>query len=55
MKFGTLQTKAAIVEVVKNFDITLNGKTKDPYVLTPTDIILQPIGGIWIDLIEKAK
>lgn len=50
MRFGILQTKAAIVELVKNFDITFNGKTQDPYVSNPTDIILMPIGGLWVDL-----
>lgn len=52
MRFGIIQTKAAIVELVKNFDITLNGKTPFPYVLNPTEIILMPIGGVWVDMKE---
>lgn len=55
MKFGTLQTKAAIVEIVKNFDITLNSKTHDTYLYRPTDIILEPVGGLWVDLNELTK
>lgn len=55
MRFGVVQSKAAIVEVVKNFDITLNAKTKDDYICIPKDILLQPIGGLWIDLKELPK
>lgn len=50
MRFATAQSKAAVAEIVKNFEITLNPKTHSNYVLDPTSFLVKPLGGIWINL-----
>lgn len=43
------QSKAAIAEILRNFEITVNPKTKEPLVLDPKAFLLLPIGGLWVD------
>lgn len=49
MRFATLQIKAAIIEIVTNFELSINAKTQEPFIFDPKAILLIPIGGIWID------
>lgn len=50
MRFGLLQVKAAVVEIVRNFSLTVNAKTQSPVVFDATNILLLPKGGNWVDL-----
>lgn len=50
MRFATAQSKAAIIGIVKNFDMSLSSKTRNPYVLDPKSFVSKPTGGIWITL-----
>lgn len=50
MRFATVQSKAAVAEIVMNFEIDLNPKTNRKYVLDPTSFIVKPLGGIWLNL-----
>lgn len=54
MRFATLQVKAAIIELTKNFHISMNKKTQDPYVLDAKNFLLCPKGGIWVDFKVRA-
>lgn len=49
MRFSTFQIKAAIVEVVKNFDITVNKRTVEPIIVKPKDFLYMPIHDIYLD------
>lgn len=49
MRFATLQVKAAIIELTKSFEVSLNKKTMDPYELDPKNFLLCPKSGIWVD------
>lgn len=49
MRFAKMQAKAAIVELVRNFDITVNGKTQHPLVIDPKEYINVKTGGLWLD------
>lgn len=49
MRFSTLQIKAAIVEIVKNFEITVNAKTPDPLIVTPENYLYLPVHNIFLD------
>lgn len=50
IKFAVMQSKAAIVEIVKNFKITINERT-EPGLLADADKYMYiKKGGIWIDL-----
>lgn len=49
MRFATFQSKAAIVEIVRHFDISVNEKTKIPFVFDPSRFLLTPQDKIWLD------
>lgn len=49
-RFGTTQSKAAVVQIVRNYAIRVNNKTQEPYVIDPKAFLTMPIGGLWIDL-----
>lgn len=57
MRFGTAQVKAAIIEIVRNYEISVNKKMQLPIVFDPKNFLLMPIGGIWVDLkpLQKAN
>lgn len=49
MRFGTLQSKAAIAEIIQHFEITVNPKTKEPLVTDPQAMFSMPVGGLWLN------
>lgn len=49
MRFALMQSKAAIADLVRNFEITVNEKTKRPLILDPKEFINIKVGGIWLD------
>lgn len=49
MRFAGVQSKAAVVEIIKNFQVSVNKKTQEPLVFDPLQFVLIPIGGIWLD------
>lgn len=49
MRFALLQVKAAVVEIVRNNQISLNKKTHETIVYDPKNFLLMPVGGIWLD------
>uniref|UniRef100_U5EW43 Putative cytochrome n=1 Tax=Corethrella appendiculata TaxID=1370023 RepID=U5EW43_9DIPT len=55
MRFALAQIKRCIVEVVKNFEISVDKKTKEPLHPDPKQFMIVPIGGVWLNFksIEK--
>lgn len=49
-RFGSTQSKAAVVQIVRDYTIRVNKKTRHPYVIDPKSFLTLPIGGFWIDL-----
>lgn len=49
ISFTMLEAKAAVVEVIRNFKITVNNKTDSELVLDPNEFINIKRGGIWLD------
>ncbi|KAJ6634769.1 putative cytochrome P450 28a5, partial [Pseudolycoriella hygida] len=49
MRFATFQTKAAIVEIIRHFDVSVNKETKWPLVFDPSKFLLTPQNKIWLD------
>lgn len=49
MKFATMQSKAAIVEIIKNFIISVNDKTEKDLVIDPNEFMNIKRGGLWLD------
>ncbi|KXJ73463.1 hypothetical protein RP20_CCG015756 [Aedes albopictus] len=55
MRFARMQVKRCLYELVKNFDITVNPKTKEPMKLDPKQFLTMPLGGIWLNFEPIAK
>lgn len=49
MRYSTLLIKAAIAEIVNNFHITVNSRTKEPIVIAPKDFLYLHIRDIFLD------
>jgi cytochrome P450 len=49
MRFGQLQSKAAIAAIVRNFEISVSSKTQKDLVLDPKEFFNIPCGGLWCD------
>lgn len=49
MRFAMLQMKVAIMSAVKNFELSLNPKTKEPLVFENKSFILRAKDGLWVD------
>ncbi|XP_055852162.1 probable cytochrome P450 28d1 [Episyrphus balteatus] len=53
MKFALIQTKAALAEIVRNFNVKLNSKTRTDNRLNPTDFLGALDGGVWLDFEKR--
>ncbi|XP_055845079.1 probable cytochrome P450 28d1 [Episyrphus balteatus] len=53
MKFALIQTKAAIAEIVRNFNIKLNPRTNKDNTLDPVHFMGELDGGVWLDFEER--
>lgn len=49
MRFALAQIKASIVEIVRNFKINVNPKTRKDNRIDPSYFIIRLDGGIWLD------
>ncbi|XP_055612266.1 probable cytochrome P450 28a5 [Uranotaenia lowii] len=49
MRFARMQVKRGIFEIIKNFEITVNPKTRDPLSLDPKEFLTMALGGVWLD------
>ena len=49
MRFALTQSKAAIVEILRNFEVTANKKTQEPLILDAKEFLNVKAGGLWID------
>lgn len=48
-KFAVFQIKLALVELVRQYSITVNSKTTEPIIASPLDSLLTPISEIYLD------
>ncbi|EAT41341.1 AAEL006992-PA [Aedes aegypti] len=55
MRFARMQVKRCLYELVSNFKITVNEKTKQPMKLDPKQFLTMPLGGIWLDFEPISK
>lgn len=49
MRFALMQSKAAIAEIVRNFEISVNSKTQLPLIIDPKEFINVKVGKLWLD------
>lgn len=54
MKFATAQVKAAVVDIVRNYELTVNAKTQQPLIIAPKEFLNVPQGGLWLNF-KKIK
>lgn len=52
MRFALTQGKAAIVEVIRNFKVKINPKTRSDNLLNPKEFLALLDGGVWLDFEE---
>nr|QTM97421.1 Cytochrome P450 [Sitophilus oryzae] len=50
LRFGLLQTKVGLISLLRNYRFTLNNKTKIPFEMEKSGIILSVKGDIWLDV-----
>jgi cytochrome P450 family 28 len=50
MRFAIMQSKAAVVEIIRNFDLSVNVKTQRPLVLEAKQFFHLVEGGLWLDM-----
>lgn len=48
-KFGLLQVRMGVAQIIRHFQLRLNGKTKLPLRMDPWYLLQAPVGGLWID------
>jgi len=53
MRFALTQLKSAVVEIVRNFNIKPNPKTRTDNYLDETFFMATLKGGIWLDFEER--
>ncbi|KAF5308637.1 hypothetical protein FQR65_LT06098 [Abscondita terminalis] len=54
-KFALGQIRAAIVNIVQNFEIRVNKRTIQPLQIDPTSTLVAAKGGIWLDFYNRRK
>lgn len=52
MRFALTQGKAAIVDVIRNFKLKINPKTRSDNLLNPKEFLALLDGGVWLDFEE---
>ncbi|XP_055681613.1 probable cytochrome P450 28d1 [Lutzomyia longipalpis] len=52
MRFGQAQLRAAIVAIVKDFEITVDSKTAENIVMNPSHLLPSVLGGLWLQFKE---
>ncbi|XP_064549952.1 probable cytochrome P450 28a5 [Drosophila montana] len=53
MRFALAQIKAALVEIINNFDVKVNPKTRNDNMYDPFGMISSLKGGIWLDFTAR--
>lgn len=49
MRFAQCQSKAAIAEIIRNWEIAVDPQTKSEFVIDPKQFLCLPEGGTWLD------
>lgn len=53
MRFALTQIKAAIAEILMNFDINVNPKTRKDNMIDPLGIVTRLKGDVWLDFVSR--
>lgn len=55
MRFGILQVKIAIVEILRNFDLKASPKSNLKHVYDPANFLLPSLNGVWAEFVPLDK
>jgi cytochrome P450 family 6 len=55
MRFGLMQTKVGIVSILSKYEIRVSKNTPIPLVFDPRSIVLAPVGGMWLDIVNRGN
>lgn len=50
MRFGLMQAKVAVVQLIQNYKISVNDQSPIPMKFIPSSPFLAPVGGMWLNL-----
>lgn len=53
MRFAIVEMKVCLAKVFSQYSVTVNSKTKEPFVFDKESFIPKPVGGIWLDFKKK--
>ncbi|XP_069702396.1 probable cytochrome P450 6a14 [Periplaneta americana] len=54
MRFGLMQTKVGLVNLLSKYEVSVSEKTSVPLVLDQKSFILSPKGGMWLKIVNRA-
>jgi cytochrome P450 family 6 len=55
MRFGLMQTKVGLVSLLSKYQFRISKKTADPLVFDTINLMMAPVGGIWLHIKKRVK
>jgi len=55
MRFGLMQTKVGLIDLLSRYQFCVSKKTKVPLVFDTKIFILTPVGGMWLQVKKRVK
>lgn len=49
MRYSTLLIKAAVVEIIRNFELSIDSRTPDPLIIRPKDFLYLPVRDVYLN------
>jgi cytochrome P450 family 6 len=53
MRFGVMQTKVGLISLLSKYEVRLSEKTPVPLEFDSRSIVLAPIGGMWLKIVNR--
>lgn len=53
MKFGLMQVKTALVNILSNYNVTVSSKTIEPLTFSKQSLMLTCEDGIWLEFVKR--
>lgn len=53
MKFGLLQSKYGLVNILQKYQLKLSKRTETPLRISKQSFLLSPVGGLWLEFIRR--
>jgi len=53
MRFGLMQTKVGLISLLSNYEVRVSQKTPKPVVLDSRGFVLSPLGGMWLQILNR--